>query len=574
MNMLANLAKARRYPEMETAALALLANQPQSGLAWKALGVAQRMQNKDALDAMKKAAELLPDDPEAQSNLGAAWRRLGELESAAACFQRALELRPDIAEVWNNLGNVHRDLGNLDEALSAYRRALELKPNFSLAHNGLGNAFQGLGALDDAAANYERSLALDPNNAEALTNLGFTRRLQNRTSDAEIACRRVLEIDPNHSAAVILLAELRSDQGNFQEAEVWFRRANAIEPGSPEAWAGIAGLRRMTTLDTVWLAEAQRILGAKLPPRREAILRFALGKYFDDTRDYDRAFEQYRRANALARQGRRGYDRSQVTHGIDRLIHSYGDEWFKRSAGSVISSERPVLIIGMPRSGTTLAEQILAAHADVFGAGELPFWNSVFTRLLVDEGGELDPSSLSGMANDYLGVLRQLTPDARRVVDKMPGNFLYLGLIHAALPKAKFIHLRRHPIDTCLSIFFQNFSDVHEYASDLDDLAQYYAEYQRLMAHWRRVVPAGVLLEVDYEKLVADPEGESRRLVQFIGLPWDPRCCEFHHSSRTVSTFSKWQARQPINRQSVARWRNYEKFIAPLERLVSCTASD
>jgi hypothetical protein len=220
-----------------------------------------------------------------------------------------------------------------------------------------------------------------------------------------------------------------------------------------------------------------------------------------------------------------------------------------------------VLIVGMPRSGTTLAEQILASHPQVQGAGELPFWNAAAGRWIAPPSGE---STLRQFAEDYLAVLDEASPDAPRVVDKMPANFMFLGLIHAALPRARIIHLTRNPIDTCLSIYFQNFGTVHAYANDLDDLAHYYGQYLRVMDHWRRVLPTGVLLDVPYEALVENPEHWSRAMIEHIALPWHARCLEFHATARMVSTFSKWQVRQPIHRASVARWRHYEKFLGPL----------
>jgi len=566
------LAKARRYADMEVMAADLLAARPHSGFAWKALGVARLTQNKDALHALERAAELLPEDPEVHSNLGAAWRRMGQLDKAEACYRCALRLRPDLAEVWNNLGNVRRDLGQFDGAIAAFRRAIEIKPEFAKPYNGMGGVFQDLGDFKEAALCHRRALELDAQNVEACTNLGITLRLQSRTSDAETACRRALEIDPDHSAAVMLLAELHSDLGRFQEAEQLYRRASALESGSPEAWAGIAGLKRMTQADAEWLTEAQRILGLGLAPRRELPLRYALGKYFDDVGDYGQAFENFRHANALAQRGRPAHDHRNVAEGIDRLIQQFDEDWMRRLAPRAhCSSERPVFILGMPRSGTTLAEQILAAHPAVFGAGELSFWNDALAPHTTKIAGGLNGEQLAALADDYLRILSELAPNALRVVDKMPGNFLYAGLIHAALPRARFIHLRRDPIDTCLSIYFHNFGAVHTYANDLEDLAHYYAEYLRVVAHWRRIVPPGVILEVEYEELVANPDAVSRRMVQFLGLPWDSRCLDFQRSNRIVATFSRWQVRQAINTQSVARWRHYEEFITPLRALESQT---
>ena len=572
VSRLVAMASAGRYPDMEIKALELIAAYPQSGFAWKALSVSLELQRKDALPALERAAQLLPNDVEAHSNLGAAWRRIGRLEDAVASYRRALAVKPDIAEVHNNLGNALKDLGRLDEAVSAFRRALELKPDFAKSHNNLGNASQELGNLDDAVASYRRALELKPDYTEALNNLGISLRLQSRSAEAEMSCRDALNIEPNFPGALVLLAELHSDRGQFAEAEKLFRRAIAIEPESPEAWAGIAGLRRMTSDDAQWLGEVQRIAARTPRPRQELHLRFAMGKYFDDVRDFDQAFRNYQRANELAKTLRPSHDLQRVTRGFELIRHSYGREWVSDAYDSS-ASERPVFIVGMPRSGTTLAEQILASHPQVFGAGELPYWNSAASaytasRLSGDalDGAPNEPN-LRALADEYLKRLDELSPDALRVADKMPGNFLHLGLIHRALPSARIIHMRRNPIDTCLSIYFQNFGPVHSYANDLKDLAHYYGEYLRLMEHWRVNLPPNAILDVPYEGLVENQEGWSRKMVEFIGLPWDPACVEFHQTSRTVSTFSKWQARQKISDSSVERWRNYERFVGPLESL-------
>jgi hypothetical protein len=233
--------------------------------------------------------------------------------------------------------------------------------------------------------------------------------------------------------------------------------------------------------------------------------------------------------------------------------------------GSGNESARPVLVVGMPRSGTTLAEQILAAHPAVFGAGELLYWGSTAVRKAASQlirGGA--GKSLRDLADDYLRLLAIRSPEALRVVDKLPNNFIRLALIHAALPNARIIHMRRDPIDTCLSIYFQDFHVTNTFANSLDDLSHYYLEYLRLMAHWRSILPAERLLEVPYEGLTQDQEEWSRRMVEFIDLPWDPACLEYHRSERAILTFSKWQARQKIHRRSVERWRHYEPFIGPL----------
>jgi hypothetical protein len=223
----------------------------------------------------------------------------------------------------------------------------------------------------------------------------------------------------------------------------------------------------------------------------------------------------------------------------------------------------------MPRSGTTLAEQILASHPAVFGAGELTFWNDASARYPSSARNSDDSEHLIGkLAADYLELLAGLSPDALRVVDKMPANFTSLGLIHAALPNARIIHLRRNPLDTCLSIYFQHFKTSHAYANDLEDLALYYLEYLRLMQHWHSTLPVGSILDVPYEGLVDAQEEWTRKMLAFIDLPWDARCLDFHRTNRSVVTASKWQVRQKISTTSVGRWRNYEGFLGPLRPLV------
>jgi hypothetical protein len=229
----------------------------------------------------------------------------------------------------------------------------------------------------------------------------------------------------------------------------------------------------------------------------------------------------------------------------------------------------------MPRSGTSLSEQILASHPSVFGAGEVRFWDGAFAAFeKASLGSEQAASLIPQMARDYLGRLTAGADGALRVIDKMPANFLYAGLIHAAFPRARIIHMQRHPIDTCLSIYFQNFFNMAPYANDFDDLAHYYCEYMRITDHWRSLLPASALLEVPYEALIADQEGWTRRMLEFVGLPWDPKCLEFHRTERVVITASRWQVRQKISTASAGRWRNYEKYLAPLRHLMSLAPSE
>jgi tetratricopeptide (TPR) repeat protein len=529
---------------------------------------------KSAALSFRRAIELKAGFAEAHDNLGSALLELGQPDEALASFRRAIEIEPQFYEAHNNLGNAWLELGSIDNALASYRRALEINPQFAEAHNNLGNALRGLGRLDDAEARYRRALLINPGFAEAYCNLGIALRLQGRTSEAQDSCRRALQIDPRSAATYAVLAESSADQGDFTEAENLFERAASIEPESPEIWAGITRMRKMTHADEAWLAQALRIVGRGLPLRQEIGLRYAIGKYFDDVQDFEQAFTHFRRANELTKRRRAPYDGGQLTKIVDLVARAYDESWVSRSRPNPLESARPILIVGMLRSGTSLAEQILASHPAAFGAGELTFWNSALAGYLECAlGAEASDTVLWRMAADYLRLLQRLSGDALRIVDKMPTNFPFLGLIHAALPNARIIHLKRNPADTCLSIYFQHFEATVSYANDLQDLAHYYTEYLRVMSHWRSTLPGHVILEVPYEGLVEQPEAWSRRMLEFVGLPWDPHCLEFHKTKRTVITASKWQVRQTITRAAVGRWRNYETFLGPLRRLMELEAT-
>ena len=603
-------------------ARALLARHPESGFLWKACGVAASRLGLDALPALEHAARLAPGDPdvhyyaatvlrdrgdhagaldayrrvlqlnpshlaalldqatllrrsgrlteaaavcrravevaprsaEAHNNLGNVLRDLGLREESVASYGRALELDPRFAISHSNLGNVLRDLGHLSQALACYARALDLRPELAEVHNNLGNVHLDLMQLDAAAANYDRALALKPDYLHAMIALAMVQRLQGRASLAEAGCRRALALAPSSAEALAFLGELQADQGRFDDAEVSFKRALDGDPDLPAAWAGLARYRRMSADDASWLAAADRLVAGHLPLRHEIPLRFAIGKYFDDTGEFDRAFDSYRHANTLAKRFGVRYDRTRASAQIDRIMATDASR-LMRPATPAPGPARALFVVGMPRSGTTLAEQILASHPQVFGAGELPFWNDAAAIAVAD---------LDALARRYMQELDRFSAEAARVVDKMPTNFMNLGLIHAALPGARIIHMRRHPIDTCLSIYFQNFSISHAYANDLADLAHHYADYHRLMAYWRKRLPPGCLLEVPYEELVREPETWSRTMLEFIGLPWDARCLEFHRTARTVTTPSKWQVRQKITQASSGRWLHYRAHVDAL----------
>ncbi len=527
-----------------------------------------------AARSARRALELRPEFADAHWNLGKALASLGQPAASIDSFNRAVQLRPDFADAHNSLGNVLARGGRYDEAIASFRRALRIRPDFLDARVNCAGSLRRVGRLDEAMLGLREALAARPDSMVILIEIATVLRLLGKTRECEAACRKALELETDSTAALMILAELRADCGDFRQAEEMFRRVISLDRQAADAWAGLATVRRMTVADAPWLSEALTLAQQALPPHSEAPLRFAIGKYFDDTEDFDTAFFHYRRANELVRATGPRHDRELLAQHIDWIIRSYDREWVGRTRPEAVRSGLPVFVVGTLRSGSSLTEQILSSHPRVFGAGELMYWAEKLGPAVVRGAAEqmhttdVPESAVSAWGRGYLELLRRLSAGHQRVIDKLPTNFLFLGPIHAALPDARIIHLRRHPIDTCLSIYFQRFEAANTYANDLEDLAHYYRQYQRLMRHWREVLPRHTLLEIPYEALVQDPETWSRRMVEFLGLIWDPRCLDFQGTARAVRTASRWQVRQKISNRSVGRWRHYEKFVGPLLQLL------
>jgi tetratricopeptide (TPR) repeat protein len=488
---------------------------------------------------------------------------LGHYEEAARCYRDLLTRLPGNGRLHANLGHVLHCLGDFPAAVERCRRAVELEPKLPEAHLHLGNSLLALNALYEADGAYRAGLEIAPDHAALHTAHAMAERAVGRLADAQASARRALALRPDAADTLALLGSLAIDHGRFDEAEELLRKALAIDPQLPEALASLAGVRKMSAADAPWRDAAERVLERGLPVAHAINLHHALGKYYDDIDERAAAFQHHRLGNELARRSRLPYDRAEMTQRVTRTVAAFDRNALAALRPRGIASELPVFVVGMPRSGTSLTEQILASHPQVHGAGELLYW--IFAA---DAERAAPPeeraAKISDLGRAYLEGLATQAPDASRVIDKLPVNFRHIGLIHAALPGARFIHLERNALDACLSIYFQGFSAAHPYATDFGDLAHYYHEYRRLMAHWRSLLPPQTLLEVRYEDLVDDPERWSRRMLAHIGLPWDPRCLEFHRNDRPVLTASNWQVRQPISKSSVERWRRYEQFIGPL----------
>ena len=493
----------------------------------------------------------------------------GAHAEAVTCYQEALELDARNCIVHNNLGVSLCAVGRYAEALHHYRRAIGIKENYADAQLNLGSLLRTLGQSIESEQPLRRALKLKPALSEAQISLAGTLFSLGRLDEAQQLLERTLKTAPRHVEALQIMGQLVARQGRFAEAEGWFDGALEIDPNASHAWTGLAALRRMTSVDSMWLKGAEQCADSgRLPPLNEASVRYAIAKYYDDVGDFGRAFRSCQLAKELVKTAAAPYDRAGATRFVDDLIRAYPRETLVQPQAGASDSTTPVIVVGMPRSGTTLLAQIIGSHPAARAAGELEYWSYAVRKHNVGTRHEAPgETTRRRLAERYLRVLTEGCEDAVRVVDKSPFNSDYLGIIHTVFPNARIIYLQRDPIDTCLSCYFQDFPPALNFTLDLSDLAHFYREHRRVFEHWRTALPPGTLLEVPYEELISDQEGWTRRILEFLGLPWDAHCLSFYETKRSVLTASYWQVRQKIYNRSVGRWRNYRKFIGPLLEL-------
>jgi tetratricopeptide (TPR) repeat protein len=528
----------------------------------------------EAIGPLLEASRLVPNNAPVLHQLGIAHLALRRVPEAIAWLRRAIAAKSTDALAHFNLGLALAQAGDDEGALASHRRAVAIDPKLSEAHGRVADLLQRRGKLEEAAAAYDRAYAAAPDTSYGVLCKAKGCASRDRADEAEARLKEVIEREAAsreprlRAEAHLVLGHLFVEAGRFDEASASFERSMELAPWQTTAFHGLVSCRRQTEADRPVVARILARLGAgELGERQRMLLHFAAGKALDDLKEYAGAITQFNAANAIRRRIA-PFDRRDFERLVDRIIARFTPELFARHAAMGTVDETPVLVLGMPRSGTTLIERVASSHPKVAGGGELPFWNKNAPSLVDAEIDELVAAG-SGLREDYLRVLRRISSDALRVTDKMPFNFLWVGLVHAVLPKARIVHCRRNPVDTCLSIYTTHFAQDWGFASDRGDLAAYYRQYVRLMNHWREVLPRDRLLDVDYEDATAAPEPTARRLVAFCGLDWDPACLEPERNPDAVRTASKWQARQPIYRTSVERWRNYEPWLGELRDLAT-----
>jgi tetratricopeptide (TPR) repeat protein len=614
------LRQAGRLEEAEKPLEQAVEIDPKNSQALNNLGIIRYEQKRfeEAVEFYRRALEVRPNMAEALNNLGNALRLTGDIDGAMQAYQDALTLRDTYPEAYNNLGTLLQQDKQFDEAEHALRKAIQQNPKYIEAHNNLAQLLASQKKEVEALRILADALKLAPTNVQTLL---ITSRIQSRrgaTSAAEQGARLALKEEPENAEALTVLGQVLHDTDRYDEAIEVLEKAVEHNPENAEArnFYGVALksvgrldeartniLKALQINDTMYgayanlndLVDFSKDEGAELFDRMDAIfeslenpdsdqyvaLHFAYAKALDDRGQHERALDHYIRGGRLKR-GQLDYSEAD-THGFfDAIRETFTKEFITGTKFAGKDDERPTFIIGMPRSGSTLVEQIVSSHPDVYGAGEVKYLSRAMHQLrdrfpslpkYPAMAKKMAPPQMEIVANNYIQQLETGAGDAKRITDKLLTNYFFAGLIHMLFPKAKIIHTRRDPVDTCLSGFTKLFKDDMPHSYDLGELGRYYGKYRELMEHWEKVLPEGVMITVQYEDVVADTEGQARRLIDFLGLPWNDKCVDFHKSDRPVKTASVAQVRKPIYKTSVERWKKYGPGLQPLVDAVGAKSS-
>lgn len=512
---------------------------PNDGLEYYRAGFALLGQNRNRESAalFERAAQISPAVPEIQHFWGVALQRIGKVQQAAACFEKAISLNPGAVLSLVELGHLLLSVGDPEAAVQCFQKVVELDSGPAKPHFFLARALAEVHRFDEA----ETSLAT------------------------------AISRDPNFVHAYVLRGRLLQQRGRFEEGEVVLRHAISLSPDCADGYYAITNGRKMDESDRPLIGQIERLIeGRRLSPLEQRPLQYALGKAYDDLGEYERAMKHFKEGNRLSRlrleAGGRKFDAGKLKRQVDDSIETFTPSYLASLKGSGSKSKKPVFIVGMARSGTTLLDQIVSSHPRVTAAGELGTWREVESFL---RPGSASEDQQTNVAERFLAKLDSVSPSAERVTVKTPQNYLILGQILAVFPNCRILHCRRSPVDTCLSIYTTNFANGPDFAHDLSDLVVAYREYLRVMRHWRQILPTDRFLDVSYEELVADRELVLRRVFAFLDLEWNESVLRHEHNEHPISTPSLWQARQPVYNKSVERWRLYQPWLGPLTELLT-----
>jgi tetratricopeptide (TPR) repeat protein len=591
---------------------------PQNAQYFSNLGELERQRGKlqEAGIALRAALEINPQHPQALNNLGILHYDRREFEEAVACYERALAVSADYAEAHNNLGNALRALGRFDAAIDHYQSAVLIRENYPEAYNNMASVLRDQDHVAEAEHAYRKAISLRRDYIEAYVNLAAMLDGDDHGDEALRVLGEALKINAKHAPTLIQIARTQLRKMNYEilhetdrlhaaidafeaalrlkptlieansmygvclksvgrldEARVQFIKTLELAPAALGVYANLADLDKFTP-ENPQLKAMEKIFAEAPDPASDRYLplHFAIGKAYDDIGDYGRAFQHFKTGADLKR-AKLSYDEAQTFGFFDSIREVFNAEYFASRPFEGRSTPVPVFIIGMPRSGSTLVEQVLSNHPDTFGAGEIKEFSRQLNTLRGRFPGlpkypqivqRMNAAQYALVADGYLSKVTALAPKAARITDKLLTNYYFVGLLHTLFPNARFIHTRRNPVDTCLSAFTKLFKDDMPHSYDLGELGRYYRKYDELMAHWEAVLPPGVLKTFVYEDVVDDLPRMARELIDFVRLPWDDACLSFHESSRPVRTASVVQVRKPVYSSSVGRFRRYGRALQPL----------
>jgi len=500
-------------------------------------------------------------------------------QEAVEHYQQALSIQPDFHDCRVNLADTLIDLGEIRNAISHYQHVLERQPENTPLLIRLGAAFEKRGDTEKAIQHYQMALEKNPELIEARINMGRV-LLSNNPQQSEKFLSSILKIDPDNADAHYWLGIHSQTMGRFEKATRYFQQAILLRPDFYDAWHRLSQNRGYipTQIELKDLEfQVEQIRNNENKGQDLITLSFTLGRFHDQQGNHDSAFCYFQQGNRVKAK-KYVFDKDKHEQQINDIIKTFDAEFFSQRQGWGNQSRIPVFIVGMPRSGTTLVEQILSTHTELYGAGELEFMQQQVRYLSenndkqsISHAGttrQLNQQQVKQQADNYLRDLQKLQPESKGIVDKLPGNYLRLGLIRLLFPQARIIHCRRDPMDTCWSCFQQNFEKGLSFSNNLKNLGFAYLNYIRLIEHWHKTLSTEIL-DINYEQLIENPADQSRRLLQYCGLKWDPAVLDYHQQVRPVSSASQWQVRQPLYKTSIGRWKNYQQYLKPLQRILA-----
>lgn len=563
----------KEYEQAHTCQHAALKLKPDLVQALNNLGCIRRQQHqlKDAIDYFTRALVIKPDHLEVLNNLGEIYTIDDRPDEAVNVLKIAIKQESKFTEAHYNLGRAYLLTGDNALAKDFFNAAARIRPDYSPAHEGLARLFKENNQYSHAERSIKHAISLDPGRAESYSLLGSIYADSGFPMEAEVEFDRAINLDNEHSNTYLSRGHLMTQLGHFDKAEADYNKAKELSPGDLAPHLSLAQTRKTTPEDknfTTLLKTAENL--SDLPELKAMSLHFALGKCHDDLNNFDVAFPHFLEACRIKRQ-RITYDSAENDQLIENIKQIFKKPLIERLSGHGDASSTPIFVLGMPRSGTTLTEQIIASHPDVYGAGELPDIIGLANQLDGDDSESfplnminVDLRSLKKSGRKYVADLKKRSPGTLHITDKMPANFLYIGLIHLMLPNAKIIHVKRHPLDTCLSQFTRLFKNGQFHSYNLVELGHYYRNYRNLMDHWQMVLPSGAFCDIQYETLVTNIKDQSKQLIDYCGLRWHEDCLAPHKNKRAIHTASVTQVRQPVYTSSIERWQHYEKHLKPL----------